>query len=190
VRSSELEKGLSELNFSASFSGQRDALIFHLLYQTGTRRSELIEMTDDRVNHARAEIKVLGKGNKERIIPISQDLVQRIKSYQALRDEHFDKKADFLLLTDKGKKLYPKFVYNKVNSWIGGISTISKKSPHILRHSFATHLADNGAELNAIKELLGHSSLAATAIYTHNSIARLKEVYSKSHPRSGKKKIK
>ncbi len=187
VHKLDLNHALEESPEENSFQTLRDSLIFNLLYQTGMRRSELIHLKDKDIDTGSKQLKVLGKGNKERLIPISTQLLELIGDYQELRNERFDN-SEYLLLTDRGLKMYPKFVYNKVRSWIAGISSVDKKSPHILRHSFATHLADNGAELNAIKELLGHSSLAATEIYTHNSIERLKGVYQKAHPRSSKKR--
>ena len=188
VKAQDLRSGLSDSNFDASFEAQRDRLLFSLLYQSGLRRSELISLKDADINHARGEIKILGKGNKQRIIPISSQLLCQIREYQQLRDEAFAFSSGHLFLTDAGKPLYPKFVYNKVTAWLGAVSSADKRSPHVLRHSFATHLADNGADLNAIKELLGHASLAATEIYMHNSVSRLKEVYGKAHPRAQKKR--
>lgn len=188
VRKDDIDRGLAVLEEQNTFEAQRDLMLINLLYQTGIRRAELINLKDTDVNVSRKSIKVLGKGNKERLIPISVDLSNMIEGYIALRDAEFDNCDEFLIVTDRGKKMYPKFVYGKVKRWISGVSTVEKRSPHILRHSFATHLADNGAELNAIKELLGHSSLAATQIYTHNSIERLKDVYNKAHPRAAKKR--
>ena len=184
------ERGLDLLleQDTEDFSAVRDDLIIQLLYQTGIRRSELINLKDRDINIQRLELKVLGKGEKERLIPITTELSKSIANYQKLRDDRHEDNQGYLLLTDKGRPLYPKYVYNKVSAWIGLYSTNTKQSPHVLRHSFATHLANNGAELNAIKELLGHSSLAATQVYMHNSVERLKEVYSKAHPRTIKKR--
>ncbi len=188
VRKDDIDRGLAALEEQDTFEAKRDLMLINLLYQTGIRRSELINLKDTDVNVSRKSIKVLGKGNKERLIPISIDLSKMIERYISLRNAEFDNCDHYLLVTDRGKKMYPKFVYGKVKRWLSGVSTVEKRSPHILRHSFATHLADNGAELNAIKELLGHASLAATQIYTHNSIERLKDVYSKAHPRAAKKR--
>lgn len=156
-----------------------------LLYHTGMRLAELIGIKEAQVDGYGSAIKVLGKGSKERIIPMNTALLKEIKDYT---DEKAAKlpEADrvFLLVKDNGKKLYPKYVYNVVKKYLSQVTTIEKKSPHILRHTFATHLANNGADLNAIKELLGHSSLAATQIYTHNSIDKLKDVYKKAHPKA------
>ena len=131
-------------------------------------------------------IKVLGKGSKERYIPVAPNMINKLKVWIARRNEHFIEKQidDALFLTSKGKVLYPKALYNIVTSYLSTVTTAEKKSPHILRHSFATHLMNKGADLNAVKELLGHSSLAATQVYTHNSIEKLKEVYKKAHPKS------
>ena len=186
MRESEIFNGLDFLEQADSFHSWRDRMIITLLYLTGIRRSELIDLKDRDIDFGKGQIKVLGKGNKERLIPISSELINDINTYTSFRDEMFPS-STFFLLTDRGKKMYPKFVYNITRSWIGSFSSVEKKSPHILRHSFATHLANHGAELNAIKELLGHASLAATEIYTHNSIERLKGVYKKSHPRAVKK---
>lgn len=168
------------------FSDIRNKLIIELMYSTGMRRSELITLTDTDIDISNRMVKVLGKGNKERYIPIADKMIQKIKSWIVIRDEHFIEKTtdDFLFLTLKGKKLYPKALYNIVKTYLSTVTTAEKKSPHVLRHSFATHLMNQGADLNAVKELLGHTSLAATQVYTHNSIEKLKEVYKKAHPKS------
>jgi integrase/recombinase XerC len=126
----------------------------------------------------------LGKGNKERLIPLAPYLVSLIQEYLKLRNAEFPNAEHYLLLTNKGKKTYPMFVHRTVTKYLSMVSTVEKKSPHVLRHSFATHLLDNGADLNAVKDLLGHANLAATQVYTHNSISRLKEVYKKAHPKA------
>ena len=133
------------------------------------------------LDERRSQLKVIGKRNNERFIPISEQLLSQINSYLQERDEVAE--PEWMLLTDKGKKLYPGIVYSKVNYYLSKVTTLQKKSPHILRHTFATHLLNRGADLNSIKELLGHSSLAATQVYTHNSIEQLKEVYYKTHPK-------
>ncbi len=160
----------------------RNLLIVEMLYLTGMRRSELIHLKWSDVDMVNFEIKVLGKGNKERIIPINPIFFEKLAKLKSL--EKFEEKDSFLFLTDKGKKMYDKLVYNLVKTSLATVSSAKKKSPHILRHSFATHLTNNGAELNAVKDLLGHANLAATQIYTHNSIERLKEVYRKAHPKA------
>ena len=158
----------------------RNALILRVLYECGFRRSELINLKVHQINTISCQIKVLGKGNKERIVPCSKELVELLKSYIV---EYNKSSGDYLFANTKGNKLDPREVYRIVNHSLKGISTINKKSPHILRHSFATHISNNGGDLNAIKTLLGHSSLAATQIYTHNSIERLKDIYQKAHPK-------
>jgi len=168
----------------SSFHFLRDSLILELLYSTGMRRSELINLKYTDIDIHNSQIKVLGKGNKERLIPISTKLIAKVDLYKELRDGEFKTPDEYLLLSNKGKKLYPKLVYNIVTNQIKLISTAKKRSPHILRHSFATHLMNNGADLNAVKELLGHSSLAATQVYTHNSIEKLRSIYKDSHPRA------
>ena len=169
--------------FTNDHAGMRDKLVIHLLYCTGMRRAELINAKEDDVNFTRSTIKVLGKRNKERIIPIPQELVIAIGDYiTKKKGENFSN--DFLILSDKGGKLNPKFVYTLVNKYLSYITSKQKRSPHILRHSFATHLLNNGADLNAIKELLGHANLSATQVYTHNTIERLKNVHKLSHPKA------
>lgn len=161
---------------------QRNRLVVELLYGTGMRLSELISLKEDDVDYYSSTLKVLGKRNKERIIPINKTLLQLIKNYSDLKLENEDKNV--YLLSNKGKKMYPKLVYNIVKGNLSSVTTVKKRSPHVLRHSFATHLLENGADLNAIKELLGHANLAATQVYTHNTIERLKDVHKKSHPKS------
>jgi integrase/recombinase XerC len=159
-------------------------MLIIIFYATGMRLSELINLKEKQVDFSNSQVKVLGKGNKERIIPISKELSRSIRDYQQLKKKEFENAGDFLLVTEKGKKLYPKYAYLLVKEVLAGASTLDKKSPHILRHSFATHLMNNGADLTAVKELLGHSSLASTQVYTHNSIEKLKDVYRKAHPKA------
>lgn len=171
--------------FTADFEGVTRKLIIDILYQTGIRLSELISLKDRQVDAHHRTIKVLGKGNKERLIPVSPQLLEQVQAYRELKArelEQYDKEV--LLVNGKGKKLYPKYVYNAVKEVLSRVTTIEKRSPHILRHTFATHLTNAGADLNAVKELLGHSSLAATQVYTHNTIDRLKEIHSKAHPKA------
>lgn len=172
--------------FDSTYSGTRDRLIIELFYQTGIRRSELIRLTYENFNKDQKWIKVVGKRNKERIIPISDQLVKKILDFFQCRSEVFPEIKEPMFLTDKGKPMYDKLVYNIVNKYLSKVSTKHKKSPHILRHSFATHLLDRGAEINTIKEMMGHSSLAATQVYTHGSIENLKKVFNKAHPREHK----
>lgn len=160
------------------------SLLIHLFYATGMRLSELINLKEQQVDVARSQVKVLGKGNKERSIPLGKDVLQEIQDYIALKKKEFAAPAPQLLVTKKGQKLYPKYAYLLVKEHLSHITTLYKKSPHVLRHTFATHLLNNGAELNAVKELLGHASLAATQVYTHNTIEKLKEVYKNAHPKA------
>lgn len=182
VRASEMFNLLEKLEFSEDFSGQRDKLILELFYTTGIRLNELIELKESNLNLTNGTLKVLGKRNKERIVPILQSTIFLCTAYLDLKSKK--SQSQYLLLTDKGKKLYPKFVYRKVNAYLSMVSTIEKKSPHVLRHTFATHMLNNGADLNTIKELLGHANLSATQVYTHNSIEKLKNIYKQAHPRA------
>jgi integrase/recombinase XerC len=171
--------------FSDDFEGYRNRLILELLYGTGMRLSELVSLSNEDVNIYENQIKVLGKRNKERIIPISKVLASLIADYQVLKNNQgFSNKSSSLIVTNDGKAVYSKFIYRVVHSILSFISTQDKKSPHILRHSFATTLLNRGADLNAIKELLGHSSLAATQVYTHNSVEKLKSIYKQAHPKA------
>ena len=163
----------------------RNLLIIEILFATGIRSAELIELKEADVDVHNSQIKVLGKRNKQRIIPVSINLIRVIQHYLIVKkSKKFHNNTDVLLVTDKGNNTYPKLIYRTVNSCLKNISTNDKKSPHVLRHTFATSLLNNGADLNAIKELLGHSSLAATQIYTHNSVERLKTIYKQAHPRA------
>ncbi|WP_313115110.1 tyrosine-type recombinase/integrase [Aequorivita sediminis] len=167
------------------FEGLRDRLVVELFYSTGIRRAELINIKIDGISFAQKTIKVLGKRNKERIIPLLPAVVDTIKAYVSVRNELEDIVDDeYLFLTAKGSKVYETLVYRIINAYFSKASEKVKKSPHILRHSFATHLLNEGADINSVKELLGHSSLASTQVYTQNSIAKLKEVYKNSHPRN------
>ena len=170
--------------FTEDFQGRRDRLILELLYATGMRRAELMNFTIPQIDFSQQIFNIVGKGKKQRQVPVPYSLLNLIKEYLALRKENFPKQTtDILLLTDKGEPVYAKFIYLKVKHYLSMVTSMQKRSPHVLRHTFATHLINAGAQLNAIKELLGHSNLAATQIYTHNSIERLKEVYEKTHPK-------
>lgn len=158
--------------------------ILVIFYQTGLRLSELMNLKETDIDASACTIKVLGKGNKERIIPIGNDFLREIENYLNAKKTQFPQStSEILLVRENGKPLYPKYIYNIVKDKLGEVSTIQRKSPHVLRHTFATHLTNNGAPINAVKELLGHSSLAATQIYTHNSIDQLKEIYKRAHPK-------
>lgn len=159
-------------------------MLITIFYSTGMRLSELLGLREKQVDFEKRQLKVLGKGNKERIIPVSPELIGLIRKYQEQKQDRFEKTDEVLLVTEKGRKIYPKYAWLLVNSYLGLASTLDKKSPHVLRHTFATHLMNNGASLNAVKELLGHSSLAATQVYTHNTIEKLKDIHKKSHPKA------
>ncbi|MEH6681966.1 MAG: tyrosine-type recombinase/integrase [Sediminicola sp.] len=183
----EMDAVLSQVDFKDDFEGWRDKLVLELLYATGIRRAELIALKMGGMDLESHTIKVLGKRNKERLIPLLGSTIALLEQYLAHRgtlENIVDDKYVFLL--ESGKKMYENLVYRIVNKYLGEVSSKVKKSPHILRHTFATHLVNKGADLNSVKELLGHSSLASTQVYTHNSIAELKKVHSAAHPRSGK----
>jgi integrase/recombinase XerC len=183
----EINSVLNKISHADSFEGIRNKLIIELFYATGIRRIELINIKLKDIDLESKTVKILGKRNKERVIPLLNMLVESIKTYLDKRKSlEVIEDKDYLLLTVKGVKLYETLVYRIINEYFSLASSKVKKSPHILRHSFATHLLNQGADLNAVKELLGHSSLAATQVYTHNSIAELKKVYAKAHPRSKK----
>jgi integrase/recombinase XerC len=170
--------------FTEDFPGVRDKVIIELFYNTGIRLSELVNLKESQVDLAGETIKVLGKRNKERIIPVSRQFAAILRDYFSLKkQQNFPNQSEFLIVSNFGQKVYEKLVYRIVNRYLGMVTTINKKSPHILRHTFATHMLNRGAELNSIKEILGHSSLAATQVYTHNSIEKLKDVHKKAHPK-------
>jgi integrase/recombinase XerC len=176
---------LDSFNFEDNFEGQRDKLILEFLYGTGIRLAELIGIKDSDLDMRAKTLRVLGKGNKERIVPINDSLVLSIESYLKVKKTQFENNnSEKLLVTNKERPLYPKFVYRVVKKYISLITTSEHNSPHVLRHSFATHLLNKGADLNAIKDLLGHASLAATQVYTHNSIEKLKSIFEKAHPKA------
>lgn len=182
---SEVSNVLNPENFTKDFDGVRDNLILEILYCTGIRRNELINLKINNIDLANQRIKVLGKRNKERYIPILNSTVQLLNSYLELRNKlNFINDKDFLLITSRGKKIYENLVNRVTKKYFSKYSSKLKKSPHILRHSFATHLLDNGADLNSVKDLLGHTSLAATQIYTNRSIEEIKKVFKKTHPRN------
>jgi len=187
VKSSEMEELMSLPVFKGdTLPEHRDRLIIELLYGTGMRLSELLGLKNADINFFDHSIKVLGKRNKERVIPITQFVVELIKSYNKLAEDMWGPATteNTLIRTDQGKPVYPMFIYRTVKKYIGEVSTLTKRSPHVLRHTFATHLLDKGADLNAVKELLGHTSLAATQVYTHNSLEKLKSAFDQAHPRA------
>jgi integrase/recombinase XerC len=173
----------SHVEFSDDWKGKTERLVLLLFYSTGMRLSELINLKESQLDPSHTQVKVLGKGNKERIIPISKELVQALQEYINNKPVRLPEVQN-IFITEKGKTLQPRSVYSFVKHHLTSVTTVQKKSPHILRHSFATHLMNNGADLNAVKELLGHSSLAATQVYTHNTIEKLKEIFNKAHPKA------
>ena len=181
------ESDINKVSFENSddYTIKRDELLFEILYQTGIRKAELIGLKDVDVDRMAMRIKVLGKRNKERFIPVGRNLLQMIEHYQTLRDQAFEVHADRLLLNDKGEEMTPYFVYNKVHQLLEGVTSLRQKSPHVLRHTFATHLLDEGASLVAIQKLLGHTDLATTQVYAHNTIEQLKKIHEQAHPKGG-----
>jgi len=178
----QMEDLFSEVQFEEGFDGIRDRLILDLFYQTGIRRSELTHLKEVDVDLFNSTIKVLGKRNKERIIPISLDLKRNLESYLQVKKEQ-NLSNPMLLVSEKGHTLSEQKVYTIVKKYLSQVTTIQKKSPHVLRHTFATHLLNNGADINAVKDLLGHANLSATQVYTHNTIEKLKKSYKQAHPR-------
>lgn len=185
VQENEMNHLLDHFSFADNFEGLRDLLVLELLYATGMRLSELIGLRDNHVNLSGCQLKVLGKRNKERIIPFPRQLVYVIESYLHERNKLFGKpEHGHLLVTNKGEACYPMFVYRIVQRYLSLYTTTPKRSPHTLRHTYATHLLNRGAEINAVKDLLGHSNLAATQVYTHNSVEKLKKLYDQAHPKA------
>ncbi len=180
----EIDEVINLLANPTDFKTARDKVIVELFYSTGMRRAELINLRLKDIDAGQGYVKVLGKRNKERLIPLLSSVLSSVQEYVHFRNEIDVVDDDYLLLTNKGVKIYETLVYRLITNYFSQASQKVKKSPHILRHSFATHLLNEGADLNAVKELLGHASLASTQVYTHNSIATLKEVYRKSHPRN------
>ena len=179
------EGDINKVSFGdeADFPTCRDRLLFELLYQTGMRQAELRGLQDGDVDRSGMLLKVHGKRNKDRFVPLSKEMVNMIAQYQTLRDATFPTKADNLMLNDRGEAMTPSFVYNKVHHMLEGVTTLKQKSPHVLRHTFATHLLDEGASLVAIQKLLGHEDLATTQIYAHNTIEQLKKIHKQAHPK-------
>ena len=185
VEQKDIHTLFSHVEFPDSWKGETDRLLLSIFYQTGMRLSELVNLKESQVNFGSGTIKVLGKGNKERIIPISPEMSAQVRKYGLEKRRQFEAPvSEFLLVDKKGRKLYPKYAYLTVKKYLAEITTVDKKSPHVLRHTFATHLMNAGADLASVKELLGHSSLAATQVYTHNTIEKLKDIYKKSHPKA------
>ena len=185
VADKDIKTLFEHVEFPETWKGRTERLLLQLFYQTGMRLSEVIQLRESGINFSSNTIKVLGKGNKERIIPIQPELKNELGEYLKKKREEFSGvEVEALLVSEKGKTLQPRTVYTSVKSYLSLVTTIQKRSPHVLRHTFATHLMNNGADLNAVKELLGHSSLAATQVYTHNSIEKLKNIHKKAHPKA------
>jgi integrase/recombinase XerC len=183
AKESELSPEKIDTLFTDDFDGVRDNLMFEMFYQTGIRLSELIGLKD--LDVSSESIKVLGKRNKERIIPISKDLYQLVNDYRIFRNG-MGINSNYLFVLNNGNKLYAKFVYRRINNYLGKATSLDKCSPHVLRHTFATHMLNNGAGLETLKDILGHANLSATQVYTHNSFAKLTNIYSHAHPRGRK----
>ncbi|MBG7630586.1 MAG: tyrosine-type recombinase/integrase [Bacteroidetes bacterium] len=181
----EIERVINLKEDVVDFESVRDKLIVELLYSTGMRRNELINLKLSNINYSNQVVKVLGKRNKERYIPLLKSVIESLENYNEFRS-HIKTDQSYLFITKKGKKIYDTLVYRIINNYFSTVSSKVKKSPHVIRHSFATHLLNEGADLNSVKELLGHSSLASTQVYTHSSLGKLKEVYNLAHPRSEK----
>jgi len=178
-----LMKLLDEFRFGDNFSGIRDRTVVEFLYLTGMRRSELTGLRDADVDLSAGQVRVTGKRNKQRVIPLTAGFVKSLRLYIEARDgQGFQ--GGWFFVTDRGNKMYDKAVYNIVTRYLAMVTTIEKKSPHVLRHTFATHMLNYGADLNSIKELLGHASLSATQVYTHNTFEQLKKIYKQAHPRA------
>lgn len=186
-RQQEMDNVLSESMKVGGFEAIRNRLIIELFYETGLRVSELVSLRDSSVDFESRQLRVIGKRNKERIIPLGDNICCELKSYQKSRDEEIELKCDALFIRKNGMSMYSKAIYNIVHEKMSEVSTLHKQSPHVLRHTFATTLLNNGADINAVKDLLGHSSLAATQVYTHVSFSELNKIYKQAHPRANKK---
>ncbi len=185
VQEADIQHLFRYLSFPDTWKGRTDRLLLSLFYDTGMRLSEALHLKEAQVDYSKKAIKVLGKGNKERVIPVRDEVVAGLKAYSLAKKKEIEK-ADsiYFFIRENGQRLYAKYIYLAVKAYLAEITTLNKKSPHILRHTFATHLTNHGADLNAVKELLGHSSLASTQVYTHNNIEKLKEAHKKAHPRA------
>ena len=179
------ESDMEKITFGENddFKTKRDELLFELLYQTGMRQAEMRGLRDADVDKAEMKVKIVGKRNKTRFVPLSHKMLGMIDHYRQLRDAAFPEHDDRLLVNDKGKEMTPYYIYNKVHQMLEGVTTLKQKSPHVLRHTFATHLLDEGADLRAIQELLGHADLSSTQIYAHTTIEQLKKIHKQAHPK-------
>jgi len=183
LKEKETSNLLDEVVFDEGFKGMTDRLICELFYATGLRRNELLTLRENDVEWSLKQIRVLGKGNKERLLPVNDALLDAMRGYIEEKRKLENQNSQYLFNLETGEPLYPMYIYRVVNQYMSLITTLKKKSPHVLRHTFATHLLNNGANIQAIKDLLGHSSLAATQVYTHTNIDRLKEIHRQNHPR-------
>jgi integrase/recombinase XerC len=183
VGEKDMKNLFSKVSFEDSFKGMRDRVMLDLFYQTGMRLSELRSLKVQDINFSQKVLKVLGKRNKERLIPLQDGILQELTLYIKDREKEADTNVNSLIINNKGKECNEKFVYRTVNLYLSAITLTNKKSPHIIRHTFATHMLNRGADLNTIKEILGHANLAATQVYTHNSIDKLKAIYKQAHPK-------
>lgn len=183
----EMDNVLAENVRTGGFEAIRDRMIIELFYETGLRVSELVSLKDSTLDLDSRQLRVIGKRNKERVIPLGDEICEDLKSYQAIRNKEIELQSDALFVRENGMALYAKAVYNIVHKKMSEVSTLHKQSPHVLRHTFATTLLNNGADINAVKDLLGHSSLAATQVYTHVSFSELNKIYKQAHPRANKK---
>lgn len=185
MQEEQINRLLDEYDFGSDYTGLRNQMIIEMLYDTGMRRAELIGLRETDIRFREQTLRVLGKRNKERVIPLTKELIEKIREYLEVKHKTFQGPGmQALFLTRRGEKVYPKLVYRIVHKYLGLVTTLSKKSPHVLRHTFATHILNRGADLNAIKEILGHANLSATQIYTHNTFEKLKKVYKQAHPRA------
>jgi integrase/recombinase XerC len=184
VEEKQMDVLIDKVDFSDDYNGHMNRLIIQMFYFTGIRLSELITLRKANVDFHNMTIKVTGKRNKERIIPINMEFSKQLEHFVNLNNSINIENSDYFFITNKGKKLYPQYVYRVIQSYLKLVTSIEKKSPHVLRHTFATHMLNHGADLNAIKELLGHASLAATQVYTHNTFEKLTRIYKQAHPRA------
>lgn len=176
---------LDDFSFGDDFAGVRNKTIIEMLYLTGMRRSELIGLHDEDIDLQEGTVRVTGKRNKQRIIPLVKPFIKNLDTYIKMRDEYLEGGvSEWLFITDKCEKIYDKYIYNIVKGYLSVVTTADRKSPHVLRHTFATHMLNHGADLNSIKELLGHANLSATQVYTHNTFEKLKKIYKQAHPRA------
>lgn len=186
IEEEQMQKLLEEVEFGQGYDGVRDRLIIEMFYHTGMRLTELITLQDRDIDLERDQMKVTGKRNKQRIIPFTRSMRKRLEEYRERRNDQFEGKApaNEFFLTSQGRRLYPRLVYRVVNRYLSLVTTVTRRSPHVIRHTFATHMLNHGADLNAIKDILGHANLSATQVYTHNTIEKLKKAYKQAHPRA------